>query len=158
MRVSGLAEFEAGKARKRQATAGPEDRTRRPDPTYLGTPRSVRFKNLFADADKTPKLLDVTHKLYDLIDSSIKLPKKGVDRVTIGSESAAGVKTLMAQLLELAELQDNIPSFRRNPFLNEDEEHQIKCALAGPNTFGCKVPDVLERKLDQIAKDLADIK
>lgn len=42
--------------------------------------------------------------------------------------------------------------------MNEDEDHQIERALAGPNTFGCKVPDVLERKLDQIAKDLADIK
>lgn len=158
LRVSGLAEFEAGKARKRQATAGPEERSRRPDPTLLGTPRSVRFKNLFADVADPPNLLDVTRRLYDLIDSSIKLPKKGAERVTIGSESAADVKTLMARLLELVELQDNIPSFRRNPFLNDDEEHIIERTLAGPNSFGCKVPDVIEKKLDQIAKDIADMR
>lgn len=112
LRVSGLAEFEAGKARKRQATAGPEDHTRRPDPTFLGTPRSVRFKNLFSDSADPPNLLDVTRRLYDLIDISINLPNKGAKRVTIGSESAADVKTLMARLLKLVELQDNIPSFR----------------------------------------------
>lgn len=145
LQVSGLAEFKAGKARERQATAGPEDRTRRPDPTYLGKPRLVRFKNLFADAENTPNLLDVTRKLYDLIDNTIKLPKKDAERVTLGSESAADVKTVMARLLKLVEPQDNIPSFRRNPFLSEDDDHQLERALAGPNSFGCKVPDTIEK-------------
>lgn len=158
LQVSGLAEFKAGKARKRQATAGPEDCTRRPDPTYLGTPRSVRFKNIFSDTAVTPNLLDVMKKLYDLINSTIKLLEQGAERAMLGSESAADVKTLIARLLELAELQDKIPSFRRNLFLSEDDDHQIKQALAAPNIFGCKVPDVLEKKLDQMAKDLANIK
>lgn len=158
MAVSGLAEFEAGKARKRQATSGPDDNSRRIDPTYLGTPRSVRFKNLFADSIGTPSLLAVTRKLYGLIEDSLKLPKKGAEKVTVGSESAADIKTLAARLLEIAELQAEIPAVRRNPFLSEEEDHQVERALAGANAFGCKVPDVIEAQLANIAKELAEIK
>lgn len=107
---------------------------------------------------ETPNLLDVTRKLYELIESTVKLPKKGAEKVNIGSESAADIKTLTARLLELAEKQANIPAIRRNPFLNEDKEHQVERALAGANAFGCKVPDVLEAQLTKIAKDIAEIK
>lgn len=156
--VSGLVEFEAGKARKRQATSGPDEAPHRIDPTYLGTPRSVRFKNLFADSVGAPSLLAVTRKLYDLIENTIKLPKKGADKVTIGSESAADIKTLSARLLEITEFQSNIPTLRRNPFLDDEEECQVERQLAGENTFGCKVPDLIGQQLANIAKELAEIK
>lgn len=151
-------EFEAGMARKRQATAAPEDRSRPRDPHYLGTPRSVRFKNLFTETSNTPTLLDVTQKLYELIETAIKLPKKGAEKISIGSESAADIKTLAARLLELAELQDDIPAMQRNPFMSDEDDHRIERALAGANTFGCKVPELIDAKLEKIAQDLAIIK
>lgn len=43
--VTGLAAFEAGKQRKRQATAGADERPSRANQSYLGTPRSTRFRN-----------------------------------------------------------------------------------------------------------------
>lgn len=156
--VAGLVEFKAGKARKRQATAAPEDRSRPKDPQYLGTPRSVRFKNLFTGTANTPSLLEVTQKMYELIESAIKFLKKGAEKITIGSESAADIKTLAARMLELAEQQDDIPAIRRNPFLSDEEDHRIERALAGANTFGCKVPELVNAKLDKIVKDLAEIK
>lgn len=94
--------FKAGMARKQQAITAPEDRSRPQDPQYLGTLRSVRFKNLFTGSPNTPTLLDVTQKLYKLIETAIKLPKKGAEKILIGSESAADIKTLAARLLELA--------------------------------------------------------
>lgn len=156
--VTGLAELEAGKARKRQATAGPKDRPSRPDPTYLGTPRSIRFKNLFSTAANTPTLLDVTRKLYELIESSIKLPGKGAEKISIGSETAADVKTLAARLLELAEVENDIPAIRRNPFSTNDEDLQVERVLAGANQFGCQLPNVIEVQLKQISKDIAELK
>lgn len=102
-------------------------------------------------------MLEVTQKLYKLIETSIKLPKKGAAKISIGSESAANIKTLAARLLELAGLQDNIPAIIRNPFSNDEDEHRVERALAGANTFGCKIPDVLDAKLDKIARDLEEI-
>lgn len=158
--VSGLAAFEAGKRRKRQATAGPDERPRRADHAHLGTPRSVRFKKLFADNPKTPGILDVAKKLHDIIEGAIKLPKKGAEKITIGSESAADIKTLAAHVLDLAEALSDFPfpSIRRNPFSETEEDHQIERSLAGTNAFGCKVPDTIASKLDQLAKDLAEMK
>lgn len=156
--VSGLTAFEAGKRRKRQATAGPDDRPGRANPVYLGTPRSTRFKNLFPDAPSAPGILEVTKKLYDLIEGLIHLPKKGAEKITLGSESAADIKTLAAHLLELAETLSDIPSIRRNPFSDAGDAHQVERALAGTNSFGCEVPKSIEAKLDKLAKDLAEMK
>lgn len=64
----------------------------------------------------------------------------------------------MAQLLELAELQDIIPSFRGNPFLGEEDDHQIKRALAGANALGCKIPELVELRLEKIANNITEIK
>lgn len=156
--VIGLAAFEAGKRRKQQATAGTDGRPGRSNPTYLGTPRSARFKNLFSATASTPNILEVTNKLYDLIEGAIHLPKKGAEKITIGSESAADIKTLAAHLLEMAESLTNIPSFRNNPFSDIDDGHHIERALAGTNAFGCRVPEDISKKLDKLANDLAEMK
>lgn len=42
--------------------------------------------------------------------------------------------------------------------MSDKDDHRIKRALAGANTFGCKVPELIDAKLDKIAKDLAIIK
>lgn len=156
--VIGLAAIEAGKRRKRQATADADGRPGKANPTYLGTPRSTRFKNLFSETADAPNILEVTKKLYELIEGAIHLPKKGAEKITIGSESAADIKTLAAHLLELAESLSVIPSLRRNIFSDIDDNHQIKQNLAGTNAFGCKVPDEISRKLDKLASDLAEMK
>lgn len=158
--VSGLEAFEAGKRKKRQATAGPDDRPSRAGLSYLGTPRSTRFKNLFPDNPSAPGILDVTRKLHDIIESAIKLPKKVAEKITLGSESAANIKTLVAHVLDLAEaLADHpFPSIRRNPFSESDEDHQVERALAGTNAFGCTVPEIISKKLDKLAEDLAEMK
>lgn len=114
--ASELEAYAAGKARKRQATAGPEDRPSPPDPTYLGTPRSTRLKNLFTEAILPPTLLDVARKLNDLVENNVKLPKKGAEKISVGSETAADIKTLVVKLFELAELNQDIPAIRRNIF------------------------------------------
>lgn len=88
----------------------------------------------------------------------IKLPKNGAEQIAVGSESAADIKTLTARLLELPKMQDDIPSLCQNPFPSEDADHQVERELAGASTFGCKVPNVIEAKLDKLAKDIADIK
>lgn len=156
--VTGLAAFEAGKQRKRQATAGADKRPSRANQSYLGTPRSTRFRRLFTDDANVPGILEVTKKLYELVEGSIKLPKKGAEKTTIGSESAADIKTLAAHLLDLAETLTNIPAINRNPFADEDDDHHVARALAGANVFGCKLPDLIEKKLDKFTKDLAEIK
>lgn len=117
--TSELVAFDAGKARKRQATLGPEDRPTPPDTAILGTPRSTRLKNLFIGAPQTPTLLDVARKLSDLIETNVKLPKKGAEKTSIGSETAADIKTLVGKLLEMAELNSNIPEIRRNIFAGD---------------------------------------
>lgn len=155
--TSELAAYAAGKARKRQATAGPEDRPSLPDLEFLGTPRSIRLKNLFTGAMAPPNMLDVATKLNDLVESSIKLTKKGAEKISVGSETAANIKTLVVRLLELAEFHHDIPAIRRNPFSTEDDEHQVERALAGANTFGCKVPEVIEAKLDQLTKSIESL-
>lgn len=103
-------------------------------------------------------MLDVTRKLNDLVESSIKLPKKGAEKISVGLETAANIKTLVVRLLELAKLHDNIPAIRRNPFFPDDEDHQVERALAGANIFGCKVPDIIKAKLDQLTKLIESIK
>lgn len=155
--ASELEAFDAGKARKRQATSGPEDRPSLPDPSYLDTPRSIRLKNLFTGAIVPPNLLDVARKLNDLVENNEKLPKKGAEKTTIGSETAADIKTLTARLLELAELNSTIPAIRRNPFSGEDEDPQAQRLLTSARTFGCKVPDLIEAKLEQVTKALERI-
>lgn len=155
--ASELVAYDAGKARKLQATAGPEDRPAPPDPTYLGTPRSLRLKNLFTGAMAPPNFLDIARKLNNLVENNVKLPKKGAEKISIGSETAADIKTLTVRLLELAEFNSDIPTIRRNPFSGEDEDHQVGRALAGANTFGCKVPDVIEARLDHLTKTLERI-
>lgn len=155
--TSELEAYAAGKARKRQATAGPEDRPSPPDPTYLGTPRSTRLKNLFTEAILPPTLLEVARKLNDLVENSVKLPKKGAEKISVGSETAADIKTLVVKLLELAEFNQDIPAIRRNIFAADNEEQDVERVLTGANKFGCKVPDVLELRLDQITKSLERI-
>lgn len=157
--TSELEAYDSGKARKRQATAGPDDRPSPPDPEYLGTPRSARLKNLFTGALAPPSPLDLARKLNDLVEANVKLPKKGAEKTSIGSETAADIKTLVAKILEVAEFNDNIPAIRRNPFAAPDdgEEHRVERALAGPNAFGCQVPDIIESRLDQLAKSLERI-
>lgn len=158
--VSGLAAFEAGKRRKRQATTGPGDRPNREGLGYLGTPRSTRFKNLFPNDPSPPGILDVARNLHEIIENAIKLPKKGAEKIMIGSESEADVKTLAAHILDLAEALSDFPfpSVRRNPFSEREEAHQIERTLAGDNSFGCQVPESISKKMDQLAKDLAEIK
>lgn len=56
---AGLAKYKAGMARKSKVTVGPNDVSRPKDPAYLGTPRSVRFENLFAGAKNSPNLFEV---------------------------------------------------------------------------------------------------
>lgn len=148
----------AGKARKRQATAGHDDRPTPPDPEYLGTPRSTWLKNIFIGAMAPPRILDVARKLNDLVENNVKLPKKGAEKISIGSETAADIKTLVAKFCKLAEFNDNIPALRRDPFAADDDDHRVERALAGPNMFGCKVPDAIEAKLDQLTKSLERIK
>lgn len=156
--ASELKAFDAGKARKRQATSGPEDRPTPLDPSYLGTPRSIRLKNLFTGAIIPPNLLDVVRKLNDIVENNVKLPKKGAKNMTLGSETAADIKTLTSRLLKLAELNSNIPAIRSNPFSDDDEDPQTQRVLTRARTFGCKVPDLLKAKLDQVAKALERIK
>lgn len=165
--IKDLAAFEAGRAgragrttnpRKRQAGLGADGRPGTADPVYLGTPRSTRFKNLFEDSTPTPSLLTVVKKLYELIDESIRLPRKGAEKITsLGSETAADIKTLAASALDLAEGLVDIPQPRRNLFGNDDEDRCVERALAGTNAFGCQVPDVLEKKLDKITQSLATL-
>lgn len=155
--TSELEAYAAGRARKRQATTGLEDRPSPPDPKYLGTPRSIRLKNVFTGAMAPPNLLDVARKLNNLVESNIKLPKKGAEKTSIGSETAADIKTLTIRLLELDEFHNDIPTIRRNLFSNEDEEHQVERALAGANTFGCKVPDIIEANLEKLTKSIERI-
>lgn len=125
---------------------------------YLGTPRSTRFKALFDDTTSSPSLLTVIKKLYDLIDDSIRLPQKGAEKITsLGSETASDIKTLAASALDLAESLADIPSVRRNLFGDDEDDHRVEWALAGPKTFGCQIPDILEKKLDTITQLLATL-
>lgn len=97
--IKDLAAFEAGRAgratrssnpRKQHAGSGPEGRPGPADPSYLRTPQSTRFKNLFEGSTSPPSLLTVVKKLYDLIDKSIGLPRKGAEKITsLGSETAS---------------------------------------------------------------------
>lgn len=143
---------------KLQATSVPEVCSRPSDPGYLGTPRSVRFENLFAGAPKTPTLLELTRNIHDVIESAIKLSQKGTDKISNGSESVADIKTLAGRSLRLKELQKDIPTLWHNPFIREEEDHQVECALVGAETFGCKVPEVIKEKLTKLAKNPATIK
>lgn len=165
--IKDLAAYEAGRAgranrtnnpRKRQAGLGADGRPGPTDPIYLGTPRSTRFKNLFESAAPAPSLLTVVKKLYELIHESIRLPKKGAEKITsLGSETAADIKTLAASALDLAEGLADIPATRRNLFGGDDDDHRGERALAGTNAFGCQVPDMLEKKLDTITQSLATL-
>lgn len=165
--IKDLAAFEAGRAgkavrssnpRKQHAGSGPEGRPGMADPTYLGTPRSARFKNLFEGSTSPPSLLSVVKKLYDLIEESIRLPRKGAEKITsLGSETAADIKTLAASALDLAESLADIPTIRQNPFGEDDEDHRVERALAGARAFGCQVPDVLDAKLDTISKSISSL-
>lgn len=104
-------------------------------------------------------MLEVTQKLYKLIEESILLPKKGGERISsLGSETAADIKTLAATVLDLVEQSSNIPSTRRNLFTGEDDDNQIKRALTGTNTFGCKIPDLVEKRLKSIDTALSELK
>lgn len=154
--VSGLLAFEKNRSRKRQASSGLNDR---PTPTAnpLGnTPRSQRFKNIFEEAN--PSLLDVTHKLYEIIEESILLPKKGGEKISsLGSETAADIKILAATALDLVENSTNIPSLRRTLFSNDVEDHRATRDLAGTNAFGCKIPEAVEARLDNIDKSLTEL-
>lgn len=156
--VSGLATFEKNRSRKRLATSHLNDNTGPPSQDLLGTPRSIRFKNIFKDASPNPTLLEVTRKLYDTIEGSILLPKKGGEISYLGSESAADIKILAATVLELVERSSNIPLLHRSTLANDDEDHQIERVLAGANAFGCKVPDIVETRLNNIDKTLTEIK
>lgn len=77
---TGLAAFESGKRRKRQATSGPDDQPRKADHSYLSTPRSVRFQKLFTDTSKSPGILDVGRNIHDIIAGAINFLKKGPRR------------------------------------------------------------------------------
>lgn len=153
-----VAGLDAGMAFKCQVTSGTKDKSQPKDPAYLGTLRSIRFKNLFAGAPTAPNLLEVTHKIYNLIKILIKLPNKGAEKISSGAISVAKIKSLAARLIKLAELQEDKSSLRRNTFLGKDEDQRVEQALAGANTFGCKVPDVIKAKLDKQAKELAENK
>lgn len=115
------------------------------------------MKNLFTGAMAPPNLLDLARKLNNLVEASVKLPKKGAKKISISSETAADIKTLAVRLLELAEFNNNIPALRQDPFSAEDDEQQVQRLLAGANAFGCKVPDILENCLDQMTKTLERI-
>lgn len=157
--VSGLAAYEKNRIRKRLATSSLNDRTGPTSHTLLGTPRSVRFKNIFKETSPNPSLLEVTRKLYDVIEGSILLPKKGGEKISsLGSETAADIKILAATVLDLVEKSSNIPLLNRQTLPNDDDEHLVERALAGPNTFGCKVPDIVEARLDSIDKAITEIK
>lgn len=157
--VSGLAAYEKNRSRKRLATSSLNDRTGPTSHTLLGTPRSVRFKNIFKETSPNPSLLEVTRKLYDVIEGSILLPKKGGEKISsLGSETAADIKILAATVLDLVEKSSNIPLLNRQTLPNDDDEHLVERALAGPNTFGCKVPDIVEARLDSIDKAITEIK
>lgn len=157
--VSGLAAYEKNRSRKRLATSSLNDRTGPTSHTLLGTPRSVRFKNIFKETSPNPSLLEVTRKLYDVVEGSILLPKKGGEKISsLGSETAADIKILAATVLDLVEKSSNIPLLNRQTLPNDDDEHLVERALAGPNTFGCKVPDIVEARLDSIDKAITEIK
>lgn len=143
---------------KHQATPNLDDRPTPPDPDYLGTPRLTRLKNLFTGAAGPPSLLEVARKLNNLVEYSVKLPKKGAEKISIGSETATDVKTLLVRLLGLTEFNNNIPTIRRNFFAPEEDDHQFERALAGANAFGCQVPDIIKARLDQLSKNLKRIK
>lgn len=165
--IKDLAAFEAGRAgrasrssnpRKRQAGSTAEGRTGQSDPMYLGTPQSTRFKNLFEGSTPTPTLREVVKKLYDIIDESIRLPRKVAEKITsLGSETAADIKTLAASALDLAEGLADMPVARRRIFGDDKDAHGVECALAGKNTFGCMVPDIIKSKLDTITKSIATL-
>lgn len=166
-----LAAFEMGRAgktgrtapnpKKRQAGVNCEGQPGRSDPVYLDTPRSVLFKNIFEGSSEAPTLLTVVQKLYDLIEDSIKLPRKGADKInSLGSETAADIKTLAASALDLAEGNEefrNLPRPRLNLLQDEADGQTVERALAGSNPFGCKVPEGLEKKLDAITESISRI-
>lgn len=157
--VSGLAAYEKNRSRKRVATSNLNDNTGPSSQTLLGTPRSARFKNIFKESTPNPTLLEITRKLYDVIEGSILLPKKGGEKISsLGSESAADIKILAATVLDLVEKSSNIPLFNRQLTTDEDDDHLVERSLAGTNSFGCKVPDLVEARLDNIDKALAEIK
>lgn len=151
--------YEKNRSRKRLATSSLNDKNRPDTRTLLGTPRSTRFKSIFPDSTPNPTLLEVTRKLYQIIESSILLPKKGGEKISsLGSESAADIKTLAATVLDIVEQSSNIPLLNRRLLAADEEDHQIERELAGNNAFGCKVPDVVEARLDNIDKTLSDLK
>lgn len=157
--VSGLAAYKKNRSRKRLAISSLNNRNRPDDQTLLGTPRSTRFKNIFTGSTPNPNLLGVTRKLHGIIEGSIILPKKGGEKISsLGAESAADIKILAATVLDLVEQSSNIPLLNRRLLATDDDDHQIKSALAGTNAFGCKIPDIIETRLDNIDKSLADIK
>lgn len=156
--VSGLAAYENNRSRKRLATSHLNDRTGPSSQTLLGTPRSTRIKKIFANNTPNNTLLKVTCKLYNIIKSSIPLPKKGGAKISsLGSETATDIKILAATALNLVYQSSNIPLFNRQLTSNDEDNHQVERTLAGPNAFGCKVPEVVESRLDKIDKNLAKI-
>lgn len=119
----------------------------------------MRLNNIFKNAPRNPSILDVTCKLYDLIESSILLSKKGGERISLlGSETAADIKTLAAAVLDQVEQSLNLPIVGQNLFPTDSNNHQVEHALEGANPFRCKVPDVVGARLDSIDKALAGIK
>lgn len=157
--VSGLAAYERNRSRKRLETSKLNDQTGPTSHTLLGTPRSARFKNIFKDSTPNPTLIEVTRKLHEVIENTIILPKKGGDKISsLGSESAADIKILVATVLDLVEGSSNIPLLTRQLTSNNEDYHHVKRTLAGTNAFGCKMPDIVESRLDNIDKNLADIK
>lgn len=132
-------------------------RPTRPYPSRHTIYSTIRFKNLFKRTLGAPNTLNVSQKLYNLVETSIKLPETDAGKLSIGSETTADIKTLVAKLLELAEAQSNIPSIQQNQFSDEDEDHKVERALAGVSTFGCKLSDLIGAHLDKLAKDLAEI-
>lgn len=140
--------------------SGLNDCTRPSSQTRLGTPHSTRFKNIFKDLTPNPTLLEITRKLYDVIEGSILLPKKGGEKISsLGSETAADIKILLPKILDLVEKSANIPLLHRClPFEDKDKDHQVKRVLAGENAFSRKMPNILETRLDNINKTLNEIK
>lgn len=127
------------------------------DASLLGTTRSQRFKNIFKGS--RPSLMDVTRKLYDLIESSILLSKKGGKRISsLGSETGADIKTLAVTVLDMVEQSPNIPAVGRHLFSSDEDDHWVEQSLAEANTFGCKIPDLVEKHLENIHSALAELK
>lgn len=110
-------------SRKKHSRQGANAANRREDLELRGTPRSKRFQNLFQNQPQEPTIKEVVLKLHALAETTLIMPPKGGEVMnSVSLESVADIKTLIAKLVDLTNLNHTKRVTRPNPFLFESNQ------------------------------------